>query len=560
MKTVGLLALTLLFSPLAAFAAIQADSSISTVTVYPDSARVTRIAKIALPAGENQVLLPNLPLSLDEASLRVSGESAESVALGSVQLEQAVSADAVQAREKQLHDEIDDWKRKRQEVLDAKIRAEQQIEFIRAAGGLGVAAPVEDGASAPAAPAAKPLPMDQWQVAWQTLEAATAAAQTKVRDADKTIAEFDKGIAQLEAQLAQVATGNTTSRTATLHVKSDKPTELNLTLLYQIPQAGWKPVYDAELNSEDGKLNLKTQAEIRQATGEDWSNVAVTLSTLRPTSNAALPELDSWVVDFEKESVYHAASVRDEGVVKSMVEAPEQMAEMAAAPAAAPAPPPAPKPMAVMESALTTGDYNAEYKVPGALTLASGNDSRRVTLESRQLESKLALSSVPRLDPRAVLTSKAVYTGEAPLIPGAVSLYRDGSFVGSSDLPSLQKGEEMKLSFGEDDRVKIKFNALPEKTTEKGLLTTRENRERQYEVTVENHHDNDRSVVLYDTLPVSAHEDIKITVSGEKPQQNDIDGKKGVVAWEREVGDGEKLTLKYGYAVSYPQGKDLSGL
>jgi len=344
MKTVGLFALTLLCSPLAAFAAIQADSSISTVTVYPDSARVTRIAKIALPAGENQVLLPNLPLSLDEASLRVSGESAESVALGSVQLEQAVSADAVQAREKQLHDEIDGWKRKRQEVLDAKTRAEQQIEFIRAAGGLGVAAPAEDGAPAP-------------------VPAANAA---------KTIAEFDKGIAQLE--------------------------------------------------------------------------------------------------------------------------------------------------------------------------------------------SKLALSSVPRLDPRAVLTSKAVYTGEAPLIPGAVSLYRDGSFVGSSNLSPLQKGEAMKLAFGEDDRVKIKFNAVPEKTTEKGLLTTRENRERQYEVTVENHHDNDRSVVLYDTLPVSAHEDINITVSGEKPQQSDIDGKKGVVAWEREVGNGEKLTLKYGYTVSYPQGQDLSGL
>jgi uncharacterized protein (TIGR02231 family) len=550
MKIAGLLALTLLCSPLAAVAALQADSNISTVTVYPDSARVTRIAKVTLPAGENQILLPNLPLNLDEASLRVSGESAESVALGSVQMEQAVSASVLQAREKQLQDEIDNWKRKRQEVLDAKTRAEQQLEFIRAAGGLGVTSnPVEGSPTpAPAATAPKILPMEQWQQAWQTLDAATAAAQTKARDADKTLAEFDKGIAQLEAQLAQIATGNTTSRTATLHVKTAKPTELNLTLRYQIPEAGWKPVYDAELDSNDGKLNLKTQAEIRQATGEDWSNVAVTLSTLRPSSNAALPDLGSWVIDFEPEHHYETAGVVDKA-----------MPLMAAAPAPAPMVA-APKRMEAMESALTTGEYNAEYQIPGTLTLASGNDSRRVTLESRQLDSKLALSSVPRLDPRAVLTSKAVYNGEAPLIPGPVSLYRDGSFVGNSDVPQLQKGEELALSFGEDDRVKIKFNALPENTTEKGLLTTRENRERSYEVTVEKHHDKDRSVILYDMLPISAHEDIKVALNGEKPQQTDIDGKKGVVAWERDISDGDSVTLKYGYTVSYPQGKGLSGL
>ncbi|MBU0654156.1 MAG: mucoidy inhibitor MuiA family protein [Gammaproteobacteria bacterium] len=558
MKKSTLLALTLLSSPLAVQAAIQADSSISSITVYPDSARVTRNANVTLPAGESQILLPNLPMELDESSLRVSGESAESVALGSVQLERTVAADVVQEREKQLRTEIDNWQRKRQETVDTKARAEQQIEFIRAAGGIPATPAKPEGEAAQAKPVT-PLTMEQWQQAWQTLDAATAAAQASIREADKTIAEFDKGLAQLQTQLEQVATGNTTSRTATLHVKTDKPTELKLSLRYQISGASWMPVYDAELDSDSGKLKLKTQAEIRQATGEDWSNAAVTLSTLRPASNAALPELESWPINFMDENVYYPASA---GAPPMAMKAMEESAPAADMVAAAPAPAPAPvmRKMETMDSALTSGDYNAEYQIPGAITLASGGDTRRVTLESRQLEGKLELSSVPRLDPRAVLTAKASYDGDAPLIPGPVSLYRDGNFVGSSDLPQLQKGEELKLSFGEDDRVKIKFNPLPENTTEKGLISTRENLERQYEVTVENHHDKNRTIVLYDNIPVAEHEDIRIAQTGEKPDQKDIDGKQGVLAWQREVGDGDSVTLKYGYTVSYPQDKTVEGL
>lgn len=307
MKKSTLLALALSFSPLAAFAAIQADSSISSITVYPDSARVTRNTTVSLPAGESQILLPNLPLGLDESSLRVSGESAASVALGSVQLERTVAADVVQEREKQLRNEIDNWQRKRQEVVDAKTRAEQQIEFIRAAGGIPAVTNTPETENTPTKSTAT-IPMEQWQQAWQTLDAATAQAQASIRAADKTLAEFDKGLAQMQSQLEQVATGNTKSRTATLHVKTDKPTELKLALNYQISGASWMPVYDAELDSETDKLGLKTQAEVRQVTGEDWSNVALTLSTLRPASNAELPELDSWTVDFMHEQIYTTAT------------------------------------------------------------------------------------------------------------------------------------------------------------------------------------------------------------------------------------------------------------
>ena len=38
--------------------------------------------------------------------------------------------------------------------------------------------------------------------------------------------------------------------------------------------------------------------EVRQRTGEDWSNVRLTLSTARPSVSARLPELDPWFIEF----------------------------------------------------------------------------------------------------------------------------------------------------------------------------------------------------------------------------------------------------------------------
>ena len=68
--------LGLLLSPMATInaAQINADSSIKAVTVYPGSAKVTRVTKITLTAGDNDIVINNLPLNLNESSLRVSGE------------------------------------------------------------------------------------------------------------------------------------------------------------------------------------------------------------------------------------------------------------------------------------------------------------------------------------------------------------------------------------------------------------------------------------------------------------------------------------------------------
>ncbi len=537
-----------LFFPQTAYADLQANSTISAVIVYPDSARITRTTTLNLAAGETKIILPGLPLQMDATSLRVSGVGSNPISLGSIQLIEQLSSEAVQAKERQLKEEIRRWQEKRQEVADAKTRAEQQLAFIRATG-------MQQTNKDNSAQGTTALPLTQWQQAWQTLETATAEAQAKVRAADKTLQDFDKGLAQLQEQLEQIATGETSNRTASLYVKATQPSNLTLSLSYQIPAANWSPVYEAELDSSTSKLQFKTQAAIQQSTGEDWSNVNVKLSTLRPTASATLPELHSWVISLYAPPIISEASA---DTMRSMV-ANEAM----------PAPA-APMPMMTQErpamkmleenSTLVTGSYNAEYQVPGTLTLASGSDTRRVTLENQTLDAKLQLSSVPRLDPRAILTTEATYSGQAPLIPGSIALYRDGNFIGNSQLAELKTGELIKLAFGEDDRVKIRFQPTPEKTTQPGLLSSRKRLDYSYQVTIQNEHADTRSIKLYDMIPVANNSDISVTLTGDTPSSKDVDNKKGVNTWVRELAAGAKVELNYGYSISYPQDQSLSGL
>lgn len=551
---IGLLALTTLF-PAWSYAGIAADSKITQVVVYPDSARITRLAKISVPSGESQITLSNLPIALDANSLRVSGEGTTPVSLGGVQLVEQLSAQVVQEREKQLQEEIRQWENKRQEVLDAQARAKQQLEFIRATG---LAKPNEKGTTE------TQVPVEQWQQAWQALEAATADAQAKARSAEQTLQSFDLGLEKLRKELEQIATGNTSTRNATLYVTAQAASDLNLTLNYQIQNASWRPVYEADLNSTTGAIKLKTQAEIQQTTGEDWSEVAVNLSTLRPASGqTALPELNSWSIGlYENQPPMPMAGAaaptanmakREMAMEADTLNEEKDMAKSMAAPAA---------PVAMQEttSLSFSTDYQAEYQAPGKFTLNSGSDSRRLTLESRDLASTLGIYSVPRLDPRAFVLAETSYEGDAPLIAGPVTLYRDGSFIGNTELNNVLKGEKLKLAFGEDNRVKLKFQPTPENTSSSGIISSRKSLERHYLVTIANQHEDARHVTLYDVIPTADTDQITINMLGDRPSEQHVDNKKGVMSWIREVSAGSEDKVEYGYVVSYPDDKNVSGL
>jgi uncharacterized protein (TIGR02231 family) len=555
--------ISLLLTSVTQAAEIKTDSTIKAVTIYPSSAKVVRVSTVKLEAGDHDVIINNLPINLNETSLRVSGEGQGNISLGSVELLRNFQEDVVQEREKEIREKIETLQDERRETQDALLRSRKQFEYIQRMA-LGSNSKTLDNTNNNASGGTyKNLPLDKWQVAWETLDSATAVVQEKTRLAEKLLKTSDKRIKKLQRELQQVAVNQRETRTARLHVKSDSATDLTLKLTYQINGARWAPVYDADLNTSTGKIELKTLAQISQRTGEDWKGVNVTLSTLRPSAGTQLPSLNPWVLDFLPDLPSPAPMVqsrmyKNKGIrMESMADSMEMAAPMVAM-AAKPAPM---RKMVQQQSQIISTDFSAEYKVLGVISLDSGSNKRRFALTSQNYDANVHLASAPRQDPRAMILAKTKHTGETPLLAGSLSLYRNGSFIGNTYLQQKLSGEELKLSFGEDDKVKIKFLPDPDKKRKDGLLFGKKKVvERHYQLSIHSNHDKPYEISLYDVLPVAANEDIKVKLLGEAPSKKDLEDKKGVVSWERTLKPKQDMKLKYGYTVSYPEDKIIPSL
>ena len=79
------LAVVAVFAAMPAQAAdVDATSAVDAVTVYPDGASVTRVVAADVPAGDNTLVIRDLPLTLDASSLRVEGEADTKLTIGAI--------------------------------------------------------------------------------------------------------------------------------------------------------------------------------------------------------------------------------------------------------------------------------------------------------------------------------------------------------------------------------------------------------------------------------------------------------------------------------------------
>ncbi len=95
----------------------------------------------------------------------------------------------------------------------------------------------------------------------------------------------------------------------TVSVESAGAGDFELEVIYTVYGAQWEPLYDARVqllvpDSPDGllegKLQLSYLAKITQNTGEDWNDVALTLSTAQPNLGTLPPKLEPLYVDVSR--------------------------------------------------------------------------------------------------------------------------------------------------------------------------------------------------------------------------------------------------------------------
>ena len=538
------LLVAMLLSPLA-YADVLVDSHIKAVTVHPGVARITREAILELPAGEQSVELSGLPATLDEASLQLSGKG-NGLKIGAMEIRHRQSAELVQPEALTLKARLDELQSRRALLTSREQALATQQLFLQS---LASAPQGVSGASRAM------LPPEQWLSGAKAL----GEGMREVGEARVTLAAEQQQnrelISATERELARLQASARESRTLVVTLQSAGG-KASLQLQYQVAGASWQPVYEAALDSRSGQVTLTRAALVQQASGEAWDKVALTLATSRPLQGSQPPELDSWWIDlFDESQLLRQREAQDkEGAERKMLmkaaPAPAAMADNAVA-AAEP-----------QLAQLEAGDFVAEYRIAGLVSVAPNQDRQRVVLASDQSKVDLSLQSVPRLDPHAYLYAGLKNQSGAPWLAGQWRLSRDGAFIGERFQPLVSKGETLSLSFGVDDAVQVTATPLLDEQGESGVLNKQRTLSRQWRYHFRSGHSMALPLWVRDNWPVANNEQIKVEPLDDSPKADDnrVDGKVGVMLWKRTLPAAGELELKPGYRISYPYPLRLQGL
>jgi uncharacterized protein (TIGR02231 family) len=526
---------------------LDATSAIDAVTVYPDGASVTRLITLDLPSGDTSLVAKDFPLALDPSSLRVEGEAAAKLTIGAIDTRPPRPAPPVNLPELDKRIELlkDERANLQGTIAAATARREFAERFAQASpAGLG-----EKGEARPIA---------EWRAAFAAVEEEVAAANTSIRDAERMQRNIDREIARLEQDRAAKPPSKLEVR---IDLAAAAATKATLRVTYVVRNARWAPLYDARLDTgaKDRKpaLELVRRAEITQATGEDWSNVALAVSTVRTARGGSAPDLNSLIVQYPP-APRQAAAVG--GVADKM---PQQQLRSMPAPASAsePAFEETRKKLADEQQAVAEVDgFQVTFKIPGRVSLGANQGAKSLRVSTATIAPDLAVRSAPVLDPTAFLEASFKQNEDAPLLPGRVAIYRDGAFVGRGKMAGAAKDETVRLGFGADDKVKIERSVVKRNEGSAGMIvTTSKTDERSFKTSVRNGHDFPLRIAIEDQLPVSENEEIQVEMlpSTTPPTATNLRDKRGVLEWAFETKPGEARDIAFAWRVRWPKDKGV---
>ena len=532
-------------------------SKVDAVTVYLQGADVVRQAVVDLPVGEHQVILKDLPPNVDPQSIRVEGvgSNGQAFAIASVDSRNVFIGSAdLDTRRKALEKEVQALQDERSALETAIADANHQRTFLMS---------LADKQLTPSSTTETLKGIDVTQLAGlvDLLGQRLALLAKDIQQAQVKQREIDEKINEKHNQLAQLAPGNEYRTEVVVNVEADAAVSGSLRVSYRVHEAGWSPYYDAKLaigtGGKTSALELIRRAEVVQSSSESWENVALTLSTARPSGATSAPEIPEEEVMWSEDRRKDAAEYN--------------------APAAS-----APKPADLEADALQDGlgsglvqkrkneeikaiqrqaevqmaGFQANYVIGTRVTIDNSGQSKKVRISSNSHEAKLEAVAVPRLDPNAYLTTSFEVKGDGPQLPGTVNLYRDGVFVGQGYLPLLNPTETAKLGFGVDDLIKVERKEVKRLSGEEGIISSSNVEERAWDITVKNLHDFAMPVTVLDRVPFASVKEIEIEdLAGmTPPTERNVEKKRGVLSWAFTLEPKAENVLKTGYKITWPEG------
>ncbi|HUO79911.1 MAG TPA: mucoidy inhibitor MuiA family protein [Steroidobacteraceae bacterium] len=517
---------------------LPATLPVDRVTVYREGAEVTRAGALEIPAGNHRLVLRGLPAGIDARTLRVAVES-PLVRLGGIEVVRINEGRFASEAERELRRRIEETGDRRQAAQDEVATAQLQLKLLDSLAANPAGSPTKatvDGANLGAVLA--------------TMSSSAVAAHRRVREANLQLRAIDRELEKQKADLAKIATQSRQSTEIRTALEAGSASTPTVSVSYTVADAGWTWVYEARLDTRKKHVTLARQGQVQQGSGEDWSNVELTLTTALPAGDVATPEVGSLFVSLEEPTLardrLRADAVRN----------------VALAPPAAPAP--------AVEEVVVTGarkqaresatEYLADYRIPGRLTLPADRQARLYALGDDGFDVELVARVVPQAGRAAHLEAAFRYARDVPIERGELQLYRDGAYVGAAETNAFLPGGDVRMPFGVDERVRVAVHEEQAQSAERGLVSKQTLKETRQRYDITNFHPMPISIEVVDRVPVSKHADVRVEIlkGATEPTRRDLNGKAGVWLWKFDAPPQQTVAIRHYYSVQYPRDRRLA--
>ena len=541
---------------------IAADSKISTVTVYPGSARVTRQAQVQLTPGTHSIVFDGIVPIFDESSMSISGEGTARVKILGGYLKQEYLKEAADKRVKELQDQI-------QEVNDKMMVEQAHDQVITDQKEFLSSLKMYAGQQLPKDLVTK-MPTtielgDMMKFIGTTREGLEVASE-EIRQKKRSLG---LDLQKLQSELAQLNSGGAKlKRSIIVDVECTEAGSFSVNASYVLNGAFWNAIYDAHSLMEKSEVELVSSGNVRQTTGEDWKDVQLTLSTAQPAIGGRMPYIAPWVLS---EEVVYAQRAR--GGVASMMKVATMSAAVsdsamqteafdgAGMPAAAPAMEAAQMNYAQADSS----GVSVTYQISRPVTILSDGTENKFPITTQTLKAAFEYSAYPKGSQFAYLGSRVINASDLQLLAGPVNLFLGNEFVGKSSIDAISPGQDFDLYLGVDENVKVKREQLERKVDDTliaGIQSPNRKIVYKYKITVENFTAKPIAFKLFESIPVSANDRIKVKTfdMSVQPTAKDWKDRKGVWLWELKLEPKAKQEIYYSFSVEHPREMNIGGL
>lgn len=553
MKIPGFLfLLALLALPAISFSAdfkrIAPPSRITAVTVYSDRALAVRSATFSLTPGSYLIAFEDLPVLIQDDSVRVSGRGSAGATISGVEVKRTFLDQIGEKRVKELDDEIRVLER-RSGSLDAKksgLSSQKAfLESIRVAWGDRISKELAIG---------RPTSAELLDAS-SFIGAGVTKTEELTRDTEAEKKAIQDKIDALRRQRNE-STGSQRKEAKIVEVMMEVTREGSLTieLATVITQAGWHPAYDVRLASDSKTADLTFRALVRQQTGEDWKNIDLTLSTARPSSGGAPPELSPWRISFfrpqpQMESrMMMAAPAPARAKKTSRIKEESLMPELSQGEES---------PVDAVTAQIGDEHSSISFHIPRAIDIPSDGTLHSSIVAIESFPVNIEYMALPKLSPHVFLKSEIVNRAQYPLLSGKVNTFAGNIYTGSSQLKKVAAGEKFELFFGTDDQITVKREEL--KQLKDAGMFGKNRASYRYRIELGNFRKEPVTVSLRDQLPVAGDEEIKVSLDEPSIKPDEVRNDGGVI-WKMPLLAGEKKELTFGITVEYPKERVITGL